>query len=167
MLYNDFGMRFNSPFINLFIPANHFVEILKNIDDIKKWDIEDITPQWCNYPIGLLNNAWEIHFMHYESYEAAITKWKTRITRMNLDDIYAVLVETASCSNDDLLAFDGINRLNIKKIAITSFTNDNILCSHVIRNYDGKNINGELFYKCGLGKYPYDSINWQGFLQID
>lgn len=163
LLYNDFGMMFNSPFINLYISADHYVEMLYNIRDIKDWSLTDITPQYNSYPIGLLNNAWEIHFLHYKSFAEAASKWMSRTARMDMNHIYAILVETASCSHDSLLIFD---RLDLKKVAVTCRQYDDIKCSNMLRDYDGKNLNGELFYKLSFGRYPYDYFNWQNFLDL-
>lgn len=164
LLYNDFGMMFNSPFINLYIPANHYVEMLHYIKDIKEWSLRDITPLYNSYPVGLLNNAWEIHFLHYKSFAEAESKWMYRTARMNLNAIYVILVETASCSYGLLQNFDRLD--DMKKVAVTSQKYDDISCSYMLRDYDGKNLNGELFYKLSFGRYPYDYYNWSSFLDL-
>lgn len=38
-----------------------------------------------NYPLGILDNKYELHFLHYTSQEDAKEKWLRRVGRMNFD----------------------------------------------------------------------------------
>ncbi|TRZ44982.1 DUF1919 domain-containing protein [Robertkochia solimangrovi] len=89
-VYEAFKREYNTPFIGLFINAPCYLKLIKNLDfylncelrfiKYSKYDIKNIT-----YPVGLLNEEIEIHFLHYNNENEAIQKWKRRISRMPAD----------------------------------------------------------------------------------
>ena len=165
MLYHDFGIRFCSPFINLMIPTPHFVEILSCIDRIHEFDMTNITPNNSCYPIGLLNSKWELHFMHYKTYDEAYAKWEERVQRMDFTKLYVILVETHSASYKDLVDFDKLPFKN--KIILTHKVYPDIKNSVLIKQYDGINLNGELFWPANrFGASKYDQFDWLNFLNL-
>lgn len=54
-ILHDFGIKFNSPTINLFIPFPDYIEFVKNIKYYVSAPIHDITTD-TSYPIGWLDN---------------------------------------------------------------------------------------------------------------
>ena len=165
VLYHNFGMRFCSPFVNLMIPTPHFVELLSCIDKINEFDITDITPKKSRYPIGLLNSRWELHFMHYKNYDEAVIKWKERVQRMDLNNLYVVLVETHSSSYENLIDFDKLPIQN--KIILTHKDYPDIKCATPIKGYDGVNLNGEILWPSNrYGACKYDNVDWLTFLDL-
>ena len=88
-IYEALNLKYNTPFIGLFINAPCYIKLLNNFDfylkselkfkESSKYDIKGI-----NYPIGLLNDI-EIHFLHYKSKEEAFEKWNRRKSRMPKD----------------------------------------------------------------------------------
>ena len=162
---SDFGLRFCSPFVNLWIPTSHYVEILNNITSLSKYSIQNITKQGGTYPLGLLNNKWELHFMHYKSFEEAAEKWSERVKRMNMEELYVICVHTHSTTYDDMVNFDKLPFKN--KIIITHKSYPEIKSSVAINNYDGLNINGEILKPSSKwGTRLYDQINWIDFLDL-
>ena len=53
---HDFGMRFDTPTINLFIPFPDYIKFLTDLKNYVSKDIEDITGK-SPYPIGLLGGG--------------------------------------------------------------------------------------------------------------
>lgn len=165
MIYNDYRLQFCSPFINLMIPTMHYIEILKEIEHISKWGFVDISSSRYKYPVGLLNSKWEVHFMHYNSYEEATTKWFERVARMDMNNLYVILVETHSCRIEDLVEFDKLSFRN--KIALTSRDYSHIKSLYKLRDYDGQNTNGEIFWPSNRwGTRKYEQYNWLRFLEL-
>ena len=162
---HDLGLRFCSPFVNLWIPTNHYIEILQNIHLLKTYSFEDITPCNSSYPIGLLAGKWVVHFMHYKSFEEAVSKWNERTSRMDLNNMYVILVETHSCTCEDMVRFDKLPFKN--KIIVAHKSYPEIRSAVAIKNYDGLNKNGEIFrpYKI-WGGCLYNQINWVKFLGL-
>jgi len=97
-IYKKYGIPYNSPFVNLVIFAPDYIDLLENFsieileklsfikhheskhkDELIKLGIFE-----SNYPIGILDNKYELHFIHYPSVEDAKDKWIRRIKRINL-----------------------------------------------------------------------------------
>ena len=99
-IYNKFNMKYNSPFVNLFIHTPCYIKLLNNLDDYLnselifieeskyKQPFKNIKP----YVIGKLKDI-EIHFSHYKSGTYPTTdiknKWERRLKRLttNKDNI--------------------------------------------------------------------------------
>ena len=164
VISHDYGFRFNSPTVNLMIPAREFVDLIRDLNQIggsitKKVDVEK------PYPVGLLNNKYTLHFVHYKTFEEAIDTWKRRVSRMDMCEPYIILVETASCCYDDLVKFEQLPYKN--KIALVHCNYPDIQCSTVINGFDGQNLHGEILnYKGLFGKRMYDDVDWRKFLNL-
>jgi uncharacterized protein (DUF1919 family) len=97
VIYHDLGLRFNSPTVNLMIPAGEFVSMLQDISQIDE-EIEVKEDLGKPYPVGLLGDLYTLHFMHYKTFKEAVDTWRRRALRMDRSNPYIILVETASCS---------------------------------------------------------------------
>ena len=146
------------------IPAGEFVDLIRDLDQMrggitKKADSDK------SYPVGLLNYKYTLHFIHYKTFEEAIETWYRRVSRMDMNNPYVILVETASCSYNDLVKFDQLPYKH--KIALVHCNYSDIKCAIVVKGYDGKNLHGEILsYKGLFGKRMYDDIDWKKFLNI-
>lgn len=160
---HDLGLRFDSPTVNLAIPANEFVSMVSDIHQINN----EITLKGDRgYPIGLLSGRYTILFIHYKTLEEAVDYWRRRSQRVNYDNPYMILVETATCSYEDLERFDNLSYKN--KIALVHKEYPQIKCAKVINGYDGQNKNGEILsYTSIFGKRMYDQVDWVSFLELD
>lgn len=86
-LYHWLGLRFNSPFINLYLTPNDFVTALENWDEFISSPVNEIKTQ-LQYPVGQVVIGGKevlIHFMHYPDFNTAIRKWDERKLRMEKD----------------------------------------------------------------------------------
>ncbi|MEP5255640.1 MAG: DUF1919 domain-containing protein [Winogradskyella arenosi] len=118
-IYNRLGLKYNTPFIGLFIYGPDYIKLLENFDDYMNYDLHFILESKWNksnisYPIGLLNDI-EVHFMHYKNENEALTKWNRRLTRMknitNKDKYYLKI-----CDRDltDLYIINRFHKLPFK-----------------------------------------------------
>ena len=165
VLYHDYKMKFCSPFINLMIPTSHFIDLIQNIDSIKQMELIDITSHDNRYPVGLLNSKYELHFMHYDSFQEAKKKWIERVERINYENLYVILVETHSCTYKDLEIFDNLPFKN--KIIVTHKPYPSIKSAVPIKDYDGINLNRKILWPMNRwGKRKYDQIDWLSFLNL-
>lgn len=83
-LYHWLGLRFNSPFINLFLTPQDFLAALENWDEFINAPIHEITAEF-QYPVGQVvvgGSKINIHFMHYPDFATAVQKWDERKSRM-------------------------------------------------------------------------------------
>lgn len=98
--YRHLGLEYNTPFVGLFMFAPCYLDMVSNFEnhilsnhlfEISKSKYEQANEfreqkKWF-YPIGLLNNEIEIHFMHYKTWSDALNKWNTRKSRINLKNL--------------------------------------------------------------------------------
>ena len=165
LLYHDYNMKFDSPFINLMIPTPQYVDLLRNIEKIETFELIDITPNGHRYPLGLLDSKYELHFMHYNSFKEAKDKWENRVKRIDFKKMYVILVETHSSQYQDLVNFDNLPLKN--KIIVAHKLYPDIKSAISIKDYDGKNLNGEILWPMNrLGKTKYDQVDWLSFLNF-
>lgn len=90
-LYHWLGLKFNSPFINLYMSPADFLTALENFDEFLhtpfKEDIESNHP----YPVGIGIKNTRVHFVHYNTFSEAIEKWEERKKRINLENMAIML----------------------------------------------------------------------------
>lgn len=96
-IYQPFGLRYNTPTVGLFIMDEDYICFLEQLDYFLQQPLQFIQPeqskyynkisqngtQKVTYPIGMLDNQVEIHFLHYHSVKEASEKWLRRIKRIN------------------------------------------------------------------------------------
>lgn len=100
-IYKKFGLNYQSPFINLVIFAPDYIELLEDfslevlqkisfIEHKKSKHKEELISLGIyesDYPIGILDNKYELHFLHYNSQSDAKEKWLRRVGRINFDNL--------------------------------------------------------------------------------
>lgn len=102
-IMQDLRYEYNSPTLGLYFFADDYIKFLKNLKynlfeavitftDVSKYPIgNERRNNWpFKYPIGLLDNEIEIHFLHYHSEEEAKIKWIRRANRVNFDDLFII-----------------------------------------------------------------------------
>lgn len=105
LILHDLGLRFNSPFVNLWIKPKDYIRMLANFKEYMTTPLSFIKEQGINYPIGLLKDV-KIYFQHYESEEEAREKWNERKARINYYNLFVMFTERDGCTYEDLKAFD-------------------------------------------------------------
>jgi uncharacterized protein (DUF1919 family) len=117
---HEFGLRFNSPTVNLWFKPKEFIKFLEQ-KDYYLYDCElqeDVrASKELGYPVGRLDDI-GIYFTHYESFEEAKRKWNERLKRLDMNNIYIVMVQKDGCTEQDIRSFD---RLKFKhKVVFTA-----------------------------------------------
>lgn len=100
------GLRFNSPFINMWMNSNDYLTMVENF----KYYM-DIEPRFIRmeydrvlgqeYPVVGLDDV-EIHWNHYTDFEEALQIWNRRKARINYEN---VLIEMFITNKEDLQRF--------------------------------------------------------------
>lgn len=158
---HDCGLRFNSPTINLWIPAEEFVEFVKDLKKYLESPLVDISMNSL-YPIGLLGGKIHIHFLHYESFENAKKKWIERAQRVNFENLRIVMTENDGCSYSTLQRFD---LLPYKKIVLTYKKYFDIRSSIYIPGFERDHrVSCPLEWIGFFGKKYIDFVDWTHFL---
>lgn len=124
-VYQKFNLKYNTPFIGLFIFAPDYIELLENFEVLinkelyfieaeeSKYKEELIKNNTFNkYPIAKLGENVEIHFLHYHSKEEANDKWKERCLRINKDNLLVKFSDKDKCYDDLIIRFDRLKFKN-------------------------------------------------------
>lgn len=159
---HDFGMRFDTPTINLFIPFPDYIKFLTDLKCYVNKEIEDITGD-SPYPIGLLGGGIHLHFLHYKSFDEAVDAWKRRCRRIHWDNVRVVLVERDGCTESDLKEFDELSYPH--KIALVHKKYSNIKSSYLIKGFEQcPELGNIMTFVNSWGRKHYDQFNWRRFL---
>jgi uncharacterized protein (DUF1919 family) len=59
-----------------------------------------------NYPIGVLGDDVEVHFMHYHTEKEALEKWNRRLKRVNLNNLFIVFSDGAEFKEEQLERYE-------------------------------------------------------------
>lgn len=159
-ILHDLNIRFNSPFVNLYLTPDNFIRYLQNIE-FYQHQLLTFRQTDKSYPVGQLADV-EIHFMHYKNEHEARQKWQQRTQRMQLDNLFIIMTDRDNCTKEHLRQFD---QLPFKhKIVFTHKPYPEIKSSVYISDFEHNEMVGDLFKYTGLnGKRYYDQfdyVNW-------
>jgi uncharacterized protein (DUF1919 family) len=132
-IYQALGRKYNTPLVGLFLFAECYIRFLEDFwncinstiefTQTSKYRKESVS---TDYPIGLLNNGVEIHFMHYSSEREAKEKWSRRIDRLKKDvelnvPVFLKFCDRDSCTNEHLARFHALPFKNKLSIGVNPF----------------------------------------------
>ena len=161
-ILHDLGLRFNSPFVNLWIKPKDFLKMLHNLKYYMSLDPVEVFEEGINYPIGRLDDI-KVYFMHYDSFGDALNKWNERKTRIDYDNLFILFIDKDGCTYDDLLEFDKLPY--DKKVVFTNKPYPEIKSAFYIKGFENKNSVGDCynFIPFGFGKKYYDQFDYVGW----
>ncbi|UBF27339.1 DUF1919 domain-containing protein [Kovacikia minuta CCNUW1] len=173
-VYREFGLPYQTPFVGLFLFAPCYIQLLQNPRTYLEQTLRFITCSkyqpanearkqgiWDLYPIGLLGDAIEIHFMHYASETEAREKWIRRSQRINWnnqDRIFFKFCDRELCTNQLLIEFDQLKYAH--KVCFTSQPHPTLRSAVWIEEckQDESVVDGGELYR--IGKKYFDVIDW-------
>ena len=123
--YKEYNVEFLSPFVGLYIYPECYLKILSDPAVVLKSPLRFVTSsrfeQETPFPIGLLHEDVEIHFMHYDSEDEALSKWTRRVGRMdkNPANWYVKMDDREGASKEDVQQFLELPYPN--KVALSTF----------------------------------------------
>lgn len=96
-IYQPFGLKYNTPTVGLFFMDEDYIRFLEKLEWYVAQPLQFIAVKESRYyhkltdngqseilyPIALIGDDVEIHFMHYSTQEEALEKWNRRINRIN------------------------------------------------------------------------------------
>lgn len=97
--YHSMGLKFDSPFINMFLREENYLKLLENFEHYMQCPI--LLVEQCyeanlkrNYPVMGLEDV-RLHFNHYTDAESAAVTWNKRKSRLNYDNLLVeMLIKT-------------------------------------------------------------------------
>ncbi len=100
LIYQKFGLPYLTPTVGLFFYSDDYIRFLENFENYIQQTLKFVTvskhPESSvllkrrSYPVGLLGNDVEIHFMHYKTQEEALEKWNRRKKRIDFTNLFFI-----------------------------------------------------------------------------
>lgn len=161
-ILHDLNLKFNSPFVNLWLYPKDFIKYCSNIEHYKSCELVFVNSLDFNvdYPVAKLDDIY-IFFMHYTSEQEAKSKWIERQNRIS-DRICILFTARDGWKYDDLEAIDN---LPYPKRILVNHRFPEIKSSVYISGFDDKEEVGILseWDKNRLGHKYYDLFDYVGF----
>lgn len=163
ILCKDLGLRFNSPFVNLWIRPRDFIKMLNNLKEYLEGDLQFIESEPVDYPVAILRDI-KLYFMHYKSDIEAAEAWYRRRDRINYNDLLVMFTDRDGCTYEDLRDFD---KLDYKKVVFTASRYNDIKSSFVVKEFEGCQEVGILtdYIPTKYGVRYYDSFNFKRWIE--
>lgn len=157
LILHELDIRFNSPFVNLWIKPKDFIRLLKNFDGYMTKELSETTEDGIDYPIGKLGDV-TIYFQHYDSFEQAKEKWNERKTRINKDNLFVLFTDRDGCTYEDLVEYDS---LPYNKVVFTNKPYPEIKSSFYIKGFENLESVGHCYeYMPGKRIKYYDQFDY-------
>lgn len=111
---HDFGWKFLSPTINLFMLPKDFLMFCENLEECVKLPVKYKETGYSGkeYPIGKIEfskGEIDIHFLHYDSFDKAKQKWYERCKRVDMNRIVVLFSDQNGCTTEDIERFYQLN----------------------------------------------------------
>ena len=159
IMYNDLGIQFKSPTVNMLFEPKQFIKFMKNIE----WYLEQkiiFVQSNTAYPIGKLGDI-DIKFLHYHSEKEVVRAWEERKKRINWENIFVICCDEG-LTYEDMREFDELPYN--KKILFVHKTKPGISSAVVVNDFENKTDARLLNFSNLLGKRYYqkyiDYIGW-------
>lgn len=165
-IYHWLGLRFLSPFINLFLWPKDFVTALENWEEFISSEILEVKTD-LRYPVGKVitkGGTVPIHFMHYKSFDEAIAKWNERKLRMEKDPNKIGFMLTNW--EEDVTILNRFCKLPFKhKIAFTHGDIPEIPYTCNLKGLDSIETPKQVFYPCKFNGMRFiDQFDYVSFI---
>ena len=104
---HDLGIKFNSPFVNLWLEPKDFIKLLTNLSYYMNIPLEFVEEEGISYPIGKLEDIY-VYFQHYKTKDEAYEKWEERKKRIDFSNLYILFTDRDGCTYEDLRNFNDL-----------------------------------------------------------
>lgn len=169
-IYQQMKLPYNTPFVGLFLFAPCYIELLNDFESYMHMPLnfvekskytsvnEDREKNNNYYPIGSLGNKIEIHFLHYNSNDAAASIWKRRTERMNWNKLFFAFSERDLCKNEHIWAFDRFSYKN--KVCFTANNYPDCTSTVWVKEYEQAGEVGDIYTHNGLIDKYFSVAEW-------
>ncbi len=163
IMFHDLGVRFNSPFVNLWLYPEDFIKYCENMEYYNSQELNfDVFEDGVTYPIGRLDDI-RIYFMHYHTSEEATNKWNERRQRINKDNLFFCMDDRNGCTTEHMRWFDQLPYE--KKILLTNKKVD-FKCAFYVKGFEKESCVGVMsdFVNCLSPRRYYDQFDYIGWI---
>lgn len=162
VLYNELGLQFTSPTINLYMNCEDFIKFCENLNHYLSLEITKYKGEIKrDYPLGNLGDL-TLYFVHYSNFDEAKKKWEIRKKRMNFEKIYIIATDRDGFNDDLLKRFDNLPYSNKKLFShLPHSESKNVV---YIEGYEKNEQIENLMTRIKKGHLLIDKFDWIGFL---
>jgi uncharacterized protein (DUF1919 family) len=176
-VYHKFGLKYTTPTVGLVFFSEDYIRFLENLEyylkqplifkKTSKFAEANMLRETKQYPIGVLPDDIEIHFMHYKSQEEAIEKWNKRVKRINFENLFIIYSDGDRFKEELLSRYEMLPYAH--KIFFSSKPMGNRDYVVVVRDYENERRIGDSTRNRKYEKYV-DLVKWlngdRDFLKI-
>lgn len=114
-------LPFNSPFVNLYIEKDEYIELLENFDLFISSTLTEVNDCNVTFPVGQIIGI-KIYFMHYKTFQDAKDAWERRLKRIDKNNL-GIIFPNLTRGDDKII--ERFERLSFKnKIAFSDYPYD-------------------------------------------
>lgn len=116
--YKTLNREYNTPFVGLFVYPADYLKLVKKIELVSSEPLRFLNSSRyqenkLDYPVGVILDDVEIHFLHFNDEDEARKKWKRRVDRMEESlargaELIFKFCDRDGCNESDLEAFHSI-----------------------------------------------------------
>jgi len=110
IIYNNLGLQFLSPTINMWMTNKDLIKFASNIQEYIAAELVD-SGKYEGYPTGKLLDI-TLYLNHYATFEEAKIKWDDRKKRIHYDNLYIIMGDGGLNYED----FKGLNSIPCKRL---------------------------------------------------
>lgn len=111
IIYHRLNQKFLSPTIDLWFYQKDFVKFVVNLSEYLNYDLKFVEGI-RDYPVAYLNDI-KIFFMHYDNEDSARKAWERRKTRINFNNLYIIMVDADTITDDDIKKLKSVPCRNV------------------------------------------------------
>jgi uncharacterized protein (DUF1919 family) len=160
-VYQDLGLPYRTPFVGLFLHAPCFLRLCTNLHETLATPVVTCSKSRYvanpHYPVGMLGDDIELHFLHYTDFDSARERWEGRLARLRWDRLAFSMTDRDEATAELLTSFDGLPFA--RKVLFTANPHG-LACEVSLPEYRGEPFVGDLYTNRRLVRSHFDSVSW-------
>lgn len=166
-IYEDLNLQYRTPTVGLYFFSACYVKFVSDLQGYLSYPLGFITASKYDkankirerlpYPIGILNNEIEIHFLHYHTRREALEKWNKRKSRINAKNVFLSFTDNEGYTADQLEHFD---KLPYPKVFFSAQELSYIKSSVQLKKFIGQPTVGDIYSNKWDYRNDFDVAAW-------
>jgi uncharacterized protein (DUF1919 family) len=166
-VYKELKVPYFTPTIGLYFFSSCYIKFVQNLEYYLNQPLNFILTSKYEkannlrinnpYPIGILNNDVEVHFLHYNTKSDALEKWNRRKDRINYNNLFFSFTDNESCSFDEIQAFDN---LDFNKVFFSSKNFESIQSLIWLKQFTASDGIGDIYSNPREYRKYFDAVHW-------
>lgn len=166
-VYKELKVPYFTPTIGLYFFSSCYIKFVQNLEYYLNQPLNFILTSKYEkannlrvnnpYPIGILNNDVEVHFLHYYTKSDALEKWNRRKDRINYNNLFFSFTDNESCSFDEIQAFDN---LDFNKVFFSSKNFESIQSLIWLKQFTASDGIGDIYSNPREYRKYFDAVDW-------